>query len=128
MPENVAHELAVHRARLLVGCYRREDFADVEIAGRAFVSVLLRYPESVVTAITEPATGIPSKLKWPPSIAEVVEACDKAMAPILREHQRRIIAYEQMRRLPPPPSGPKMTVAEMEAKLGRPLSGFMKHF
>jgi hypothetical protein len=128
LPQNALPELAVKRARLLVGCYRREDFSDVEIAGRAFVSVLARYPESVVIAVTEPATGIPSKLKWPPSIAEVVNACNEEMAPILREFDRKMVAHRHARLLAAPPPGPKMTIAEMEAKLGRKLSGFAKGF
>jgi hypothetical protein len=128
LPQNAAPEFAVARARLLVGCYRREDFSDPEIAFRAFVSVLARYPEDIVIKVTEPATGIPSKLKWPPSIAEVVDACNEAMAPILREFDRKMTAYRQARLLAPPPPGPKMTVAEMEAKLGRPLSKWAKQF
>jgi hypothetical protein len=121
LPLNATPEFAIARGRLLVGCYRREDFADPEIAFRAFVSVLARYPESVVVAVTEPATGIPSKLKWPPSIAEVVEACNAAMAPILRDFDRKMVAHRQARLLAPPPPGPKMTPAEMEAKAGRQL-------
>lgn len=126
MPQNAEPELAVARARLLVGCYRREDFADVDIASRAFVSVLARYPEDVVIKVTEPATGIPSKLKWPPSIAEVVDACNEAMAPLLREFDRKMVEYRHHKMLPPPTPGPKMTLAEMEAKLGRPLSKWAK--
>lgn len=88
---------------------------------RAFVSVLARYPDSVVIAVTEPATGIPSKLKWPPSIAEVVKACDEAMEPILRDFDRKMVGYEHQRRLAPPAAGPKLSIDELEEKLGRPL-------
>jgi len=126
LPQNATPEFAVARTRLLIGCYRKADFADPEIAARAFVSVLARYPEDVVIKVTEPATGIPSKLKWPPSIAEVVEACNEAMAPLLREFDRKMVDYRHHKMLPPPTPGPKMTVAEMEAKLGRPLSGWVK--
>jgi hypothetical protein len=126
LPQNAAPELAVQRARLLVGCYSKADFADPEIAARAFVSVLARYPESVVIAVTDPATGMPSKLKWPPSIAEVVEACNEAMAPILREFDRKMVAHRQARLRAAPPPGPKMSIKEMEAKMGRPLSGWAR--
>lgn len=104
-----------------MGCYRQSLFPDAEMAARAFVSVLVRYPESIVIAVTEPATGIPSKLKWPPSIAEVVEACDKVMEPILRDYERKMVDHRHREALPPPPAGPKMTMEEMETKLGRPL-------
>lgn len=80
-----------------------ENFADPEVAMRAFVAVFMRYPENVVVAVTEPATGMPAKLKWPPSIAEVVAACDIEIAPMLRQLRRDEIKYEtQARRLGAP--------------------------
>jgi hypothetical protein len=126
LPKNVQPQAAIDRARLLVGCYRKEDWNDPDIAFRAIVSVFARYPESVVIAVTEPATGLPSRLKWPPSIAEVVEACKAEMAPMLREFDRRMVTHRQARLLAPPPPSRKMSIEEIEAKLGRPLSGFAK--
>jgi hypothetical protein len=126
LPKNVNPLVAADRTRLLIGCYRKEDWSDPDIASRAIVSVFARYPESVVMAVTEPATGLPSRLKWPPSIAEVVEACKAEMAPMMREFDRRMVAYRQARLLAAPPPSRKMTIEEIEAKLGRPLSGWAK--
>ena len=51
-------------------------------------------PMMVILAVTDPRTGIQRRLKWPPSIAEMVEACDVEVA---RQDTRR--RYAQM---PPP--------------------------
>jgi hypothetical protein len=49
--------VATDRARLLVGCYRKSDAADPEVYARAIVAVFMRYPKSVIIAVTEPATS-----------------------------------------------------------------------
>jgi hypothetical protein len=111
----VDQNTAAERARLLIGCYRRDDVADPEVFGRAIVAVLMRYPPEVVLQVTEPATGLPSKLKWLPTIAELVEACDTAMEPILRRRERERLAEERRRALPAP-TQPKPTREELAAK------------
>lgn len=62
---------------MMIGCYRKGDAIDPEIYASAAVAVLTRYPVDVVMAVTEPATGLPSTLKWLPSIAEITEACNE---------------------------------------------------
>ena len=115
-----------------MGCYRRDDAADPDIYVRAAVSVFIRYPESVVLAVTEPATGLPSTLKWLPSIAEIVECCERHYAPIVRAMERERIRQEAARSLPPP-SGPRTPeqqaeidaqVAETRRDLGIPSGGY----
>jgi len=49
--------------------------------------VLARYPDSVIRDVTEPATGLPAKLKWLPSISEIREECDILAARIARREQ-----------------------------------------
>lgn len=39
-------------------------------------TILERYSDAVVERVTSPLTGIQARCKFPPSIAEVVEACD----------------------------------------------------
>lgn len=116
---------AADRARIMLGCYRKAEAGDPEIYTTAVIAVLMRYPDSVVMAVTEPATGLPSKLKWLPAIAEIREACDEAMEPILRERQRRrdLEAQRQLRLAGP--TEPRPTLEEIEAKLGRKL-GFKR--
>ena len=68
--------VAVERALLMFGCYRKGDAHDPDTYAAAISSILAEYPEAVVRYVTDPRTGIPRKLKFLPSVAEVAEACD----------------------------------------------------
>jgi hypothetical protein len=98
-----------------MGSYRRDDYQDPETFVKGLIAVLARYPESVMVEVTDQARGIPSKLKWPPSLAEVVEACDKAMAPLERQ-RRRDEVFGQRREAIAPPSRKRETIEEMCAR------------
>jgi hypothetical protein len=74
---------------MMLGCYRQNDAGDPKIFVSAVASVLTHYPESVVMLVTDPVKGLPGKLKWLPSVAEVREACEAEIAPILAEAARR---------------------------------------
>jgi hypothetical protein len=69
--------LAIQRTALLFGCYRKGDANDPEIYTAAIAATLADYPAEVVEYVTDPRTGLPSKLKWLPTVAEVREACEK---------------------------------------------------
>lgn len=68
---------AAERAQLMFGCYRRGDANDPEIYAMAIAAVLAEYPAEVIKAVTDPRKGLPRKLKWLPSVAELAEACDE---------------------------------------------------
>lgn len=61
-------------------------------------AVLEQFPDEVITYITSPRTGIQRRLKWPPTINEIVEACEQQMA-----HLERM---RQPKRLPMPMNPP----------------------
>jgi hypothetical protein len=87
----------------LLGCYRRGEVSDEEIFTRGVISVLCDFPEAIVRGVTNPARGLPAKLKWLPTLAEVREACEAAHAPELRAAQReRQRAEQQQGRLAAP--------------------------
>lgn len=100
---------------MLIGCYRKADAIDPEIYSAAVISVLMRYPTSAVAAITEPATGLPSKSKWLPSIAELTEALEAETERLegsrLPEHRRPA----ELDR----PCAPRPTDAELDAQFER---------
>jgi hypothetical protein len=64
------------KARLLFGAYRRDEFADPENFIQQLGMILERYDDQVIEHVTNPRTGIQRKCRFPPSIAEIVEACD----------------------------------------------------
>ena len=73
----------------MLGCYRAGDANDPETYIAATVSVLSRYPSEVIRDATEPATGLPSRLKWLPSISEIREECEILAARITRGEELR---------------------------------------
>lgn len=72
----------------------------------------MRYPANVVVAVTEPATGIPAKLKWLPSIAEIVEECDARMPSQIVHKRHELLAAPEMDRSCRP------SLDELKAKYG----------
>lgn len=67
-------------SRQVLSSYRRDDFAEPEGFLVQLGMVLERYPDDVIRFATSPLTGIQRKCKFPPSIAEIVEECDKEVA------------------------------------------------
>ena len=70
----------------MLSCYRASEATDPESFIAEATSVLARYPEDVARRISY---GMPSESKWLPSIAEIREACDRAMAPRRAEERRQ---------------------------------------
>lgn len=69
-------ETAVERAKLLAGCYRKDDAADPEVYAGAIAAVLAEYPPDIVQQVTDPRSGLPSRLQWLPSVKEVRDECE----------------------------------------------------
>jgi hypothetical protein len=69
-------EYALTRAKLLFGCYRKNEANDPEIFTAAVAGVLADYPREVIEYVTDPRTGLARKSKWMPSVAEIADACE----------------------------------------------------
>lgn len=82
-------------ASRLLGCYRTGDANDPETYIAAVVSVLSRYDVEIMREVTEPATGLPSRLKWLPSISEIREECEMLAARVRRRVEREQQIHEQ---------------------------------
>lgn len=61
--------------------------------------VLEQFPEEVIVYVTSPRTGIQRRMKWPPTLNEIVEACEEHLSYLERLKQAKRVAVE---RLPPP--------------------------
>jgi len=80
-------ETALQRAQILLGCYRKDDAADPETYAGAVAAVLAEYTTDIVRRVTDPRTGLPSRMQWLPSVKEVRDACDE-----LEQRERSIAA------------------------------------
>jgi hypothetical protein len=85
--------LIKRQVAMVFSAYRRDEFADPEGFIAQLGAVLEGYADEIIVAVTSPRTGIQRRLKWPPSIAEMAEACDAEAGRL--ETQRR---YSQMPR------------------------------
>jgi hypothetical protein len=88
--------------------------ADPEVYAAAVVAVLVRWPVDVITSVTEPATGLPSRLNWLPSIAEITAACQESYEPT-----KARLEAENTRKLLAAPALPRPTEAELDAQFKR---------
>ncbi|MET4238571.1 hypothetical protein [Bradyrhizobium sp. RT10b] len=87
------------------------------------------FPPDIVQHVCDPRTGLPGKMKWMPSVAEVKEACEARSAEKAR-HKRfenwgknddDAEERERMKdqgRLPPPPPEKRPTLAALQEKYG----------
>ncbi len=73
-------QTALHMAAQLTGCFRLKDYANAQTFGGALAATFQAYPEAAGRMVIDPVNGLPSHLKFPPSIAEVREALDKRVS------------------------------------------------
>jgi hypothetical protein len=105
---------------LLLGCYRTGDANDPETYVAAIAATLARYSEDIITDVTHPVSGLPSKKSWLPTVKEVHDACeeldDRNRQQVARECRiaEQLAAREEQDRL----AGIKPTLEQLKAKFG----------
>jgi hypothetical protein len=109
---------AAKRAKLLLGCYRTGDANDPQVYVSAITAVLARYPEEIITRVSHPVTGLPSKKGWLPTVKEVREACEHEFEPIREENARLKRMKEQLEMRERMERGERPTMAQLKAKYG----------
>lgn len=72
--------MITRQAKMVFSAYRRDEFSDPDGFVLQLGMVLEAYDDAVIEYVTSPRTGIQRRSKWPPSIAEVVDACDAEIA------------------------------------------------
>lgn len=110
---------AAQRAKLLLGCYRTGEANDPQTYVAAITAILSRFPEEVMTAVTHPVSGLPSKTSWLPTIKEVNDACNSAVEPIRQNEARLKRIQEQMEMRERMDRGVKPTLAQLQQKYGK---------
>lgn len=106
------------RAKLLLGCYRTGDANDPDTYVAAVTAVLSHYPQEVITAVTHPVSGLPSKKGWLPTVKEVTDACAAAVEPIAENERRLKRIKDQMEARERENRGEKPSLEAMKAKYG----------
>ena len=89
----LAPDYLLKRAELLFACYRKDEAHDPQTYSAAVAAVLGDgYSRSIVEYVTDPRTGLPSRQKFLPTVAEVREACDARAA-----HVARLERYSELK-------------------------------
>jgi hypothetical protein len=109
---------AAERAALLLGCYRTGEANDPETYVTAIMAVLARYPEQVITDVTHPATGLPKKKGWLPTVKEVFDACEEAVEFSVNHQARLKRIKDQMEARAREDRGEKPTLAQLKERFG----------
>jgi len=111
---------AAERARLLLGCYRTGDANDPETYVAAITAVLSRYPEQVITDVTNPlnAGALPNKKTWQPSVKEVFDACEAAVEGTDQHEARLERIKEQMESREREDRGERPTLDQLKERFG----------
>ncbi len=84
----------------------------------AITAILARYPEEVITSVTHPATGLPSKKGWLPTVKEVTDACNEVMEPIVQNELRLKRVKDQLETMQREAKRERPTLDELQAKYG----------
>src|SRR5882672_12545769 len=82
-------------AEVLLGCFRTGEAGDPRVYTAAVVELLSAYPTGVMIQVADPVNGLPSKLKWLPTIAEIKAQCEVHMEPLRRQAERDKRVAEQ---------------------------------
>lgn len=64
------------RAKVIFACYRKDETHDPETYAAAVGAILSEYPKNIIDLSSDPRSGIASKQKFLPTIAEIREFCD----------------------------------------------------
>lgn len=101
--------------RILFSAFRTDQYADAEGYVASLKMVLEGYPDDVIVHVTDPRTGVQRGCKWPPTIAEIVSACDARLQELVKlaGRQRKVVPL-----IEGPPREERPTLAELKAKYG----------
>jgi hypothetical protein len=122
------------QAKLIAGCYRRDEAHDPEVFVSALALVLADYSVAVVNYVTDPRTGVakafPNGL---PNVGQIREFCDGVQNRLARLDRYAALPRQQSQPIAPPPRPPGQVgykeFLEMAGRgevKGRPIGRFEK--
>jgi hypothetical protein len=80
----------------LLGSYRGNEVDDPRVYTVNAVAVLCRYPEAIVAEVCGPGVGIQTRSKWLPTVSELREACEHAVAERQARERRELLAKHRV--------------------------------
>lgn len=78
----------------LFSAYRIDQYADPDGFKNSLGAVLEGFPDEVICYVCDPRTGLQRRMKWPPTISEVVDACEEHAAHLERIRKPRAPAQK----------------------------------
>jgi hypothetical protein len=93
-------ETAATLARNLVGMYPAREVHDAKAYAAGMTAVLMAHPADFVRRVCDPARGLPSRLKWLPTLADVTEAitAERNRRERIASNARYVIAHHDARK------------------------------
>ena len=92
LPNSTRRQALILRCqKILFSAYRADQYADAEGFITSLGAVLEQFPDEVITYISDPRTGIQRRSKWPPTISEVIDACEDHQGHLARVRAPRPI-------------------------------------
>ena len=73
----------------LFSAYRADQYSDPEGFKNSLGAVLEGFPDEVICYVCDPRTGLQRRMKWPPTISEVIEACEDHRDHLERQRKPR---------------------------------------
>lgn len=116
--QNSRKSLILRCQRILFSAYRTDQYADPDGFLTSLGAVLEQYPNEVVIYVTDPRTGVQRDSKFPPTISEIVEACDGRVADLQRHDRFRNWGKKDEPELLEAPREKRLTLEELKAKYG----------
>jgi len=93
-------ETASSLARRLIGMYPAREVHDARAYAAGMTAVLMSHPADFVRRVCDPVRGLPSRLKWLPTLADVTEAiaAERDRRERIAANARYVIARHEARR------------------------------
>ena len=83
------------RIEMILAGYRKADYHSPEAFMMQVAMNLMTFPKDIVEYVSAPTTGIQTRSKWPPNMAEIIEACVAEQT-----HREKVARYSAMDRSP----------------------------
>jgi len=111
------------RIEMILAGYRKADYHNLEAFLTQAAMILRKFPADIIEFVSAPETGIQTRSQWPPSLAEILNACVAEQT-----HREKVARYSSMgpiaKRLPPPKFSVQQSFETMTKKHGRPFGPF----